>query len=907
MTSFDKSLFARVLRGLAHAVCKHPKWFVYPQIVLFVFCVIYTKNNLKIDMGRDNLVGKKMHYQQNFLKFKKEFPGEDDLVVVVESENLDRNRQFVERIGPKIQQETNLFTDVFYKGDVPSLGRKALLLVPEEDLESMRKSLGDFKPFIEKFAQATNLNSLFEIINTEFRTAKRETNAQTEALIKALPALERIVTQAKDSISRPGQAPSPGVEAIFGAGQEAQEQIYTTFAHGRIFLVNARAKSSELNSQAVERLRELVQETQLEVPGLNIGVTGEPVIELDEKIQSERDSIVASIASLIICSAIFIYAYRQTGRPLKAVFCLIIGLGFTMGFTTLAVGHLNILTITFAPILIGLAIDFGIHYITRFEEEMRRGGTVEEAIFKASVFTGQGIVTGALTTAVAFLAMGLTDFKGIQEMGIISGGGLVLCLVPMMTILPVLLMTGQQNLIDHKLGPQEEKRAKIENLWLERPGLVSLITIGLCVFSVFQFKKVYFDYDLLHMQSKGLQAVVYIEKLIHSGTKSVLFAAVVADDATQAREFADKIRTLPSVATNSFGEKQVESMGTYLTENQDKKLEIIRGIKQEIASVNFAPIDTNPVNLEELSGTLWRLMGYLGLAAEDAKTSDPQIAEQLLTLRKGLNSLRKAMLKGDPEIQPRLGNYQRALFEDLHNTFEALETQDASSRLQAKDLPDIMRNRFVGVTGKQLLMVFPQKDVWEHDNQREFVNELRSILPDDRVTGTPVQLLEYTTLLKESYQQAALYALAAIAIMVFFHFRSLGWVVLALLPVAIGTTWLLGLMGLYDIPFNPANIMTLPLVIGIGVTNGIHILNRFAEEQKPGILAKSTGKAVLVSGLTALTGFGCLMLGRHQGIESLGFVMSVGIATCMIAALTFLPALLNILIKWKWMAVKKTQ
>jgi predicted RND superfamily exporter protein len=132
-------------------------------------------------------------------------------------------------------------------------------------------------------------------------------------------------------------------------------------------------------------------------------------------------------------------------------------------------------------------------------------------------------------------------------------------------------------------------------------------------------------------------------------------------------------------------------------------------------------------------------------------------------------------------------------------------------------------------------------------------------------------------------------------LLVLFHFRSLLCVVLALVPVGIGFLWLTGLMGWLNLPFNPANIMTLPLVIGIGVTNGIHILNRFAEEQTANILARSTGKAVLVSGLTAIAGFGSLMLAKHRGIQSLGEIMSVGLTTCMIAGLTFLPALLNLL------------
>jgi predicted RND superfamily exporter protein len=220
------------------------------------------------------------------------------------------------------------------------------------------------------------------------------------------------------------------------------------------------------------------------------------------------------------------------------------------------------------------------------------------------------------------------------------------------------------------------------------------------------------------------------------------------------------------------------------------------------------------------------------------------------------------------------------------------------------DLPAQLRNRFVGITGKYLIQVYPKQDVWERRNQEEFVAVLRKV--QAKVTGTPVQLLEYTSLLKQSYQAAAWYALGAIAVLTYIHFRRVSCVILALLPVGMGTIWMVGLMGLFRIPFNPANIMTLPLIIGIGVTNGIHILNRFSEEQHPSILALSTGKAVIVSGLTTVAGFGSLILAQHRGIRSLGFIMAVGVTTCMVIALTFLPAILNELVKVGW-RIKKTQ
>src|SRR5213075_702684 len=203
--------------------------------------------------------------------------------------------------------------------------------------------------------------------------------------------------------------------ALFNAGKEAEQQIYVTFAEGRIYIVTARARVSELNAQAVQRLRVLVAETKAEVPGINVGITGEPVLEYDEMAQSQHDTTVATIVSLVLVALIFIYGYSESGRPIKATICLVVGLAYTMAFATLVVGHLNILTITFLPMLIGLAIDFGVHLVTRYEEELRQGKTERQALEKAIVYTGQGIFTGCFTTSGAFLSTSFTKFKGIQK------------------------------------------------------------------------------------------------------------------------------------------------------------------------------------------------------------------------------------------------------------------------------------------------------------------------------------------------------------------------------------------------------------------------------------------------------------------------------------------------------------
>jgi hypothetical protein len=891
----EHSFLARQLARLAAGVCRHPRWFFWPQVALFAVCVAFTVRYLKADMNRDNLVGPNQKYHLDYLSFQQEFPQPDDLVVVVESSDIEKNRQYIERIAGKMQAETNLFRDVFYQQSLGMMGRKALQFASETNLVEMRGTLLAARPFLDKFAQTTNLISLFEQINQAFRSAKPEDNAENQSLVKSLPALGRIVSQAHDALQRPGAPPSPNVATLLDNSPEALLSSYLTFNHGRLFVLTCHAPNDDLTGAVVDRLRALVQTTREEVPGVNVGITGEPVLDYDEMTQSQKDATLASILSLCLCAVIFIYGYHETGRPVKATICLLIGVGYTMALTTLTVGHLNILTITFVPMLIGLAMDYAVHLITRYEEELHHGHSEQEAITKAMVYTGQGVFTGALTTAGAFLAMCFTNFQGIKEMGIICGGGLLVCLIPMMTMLPVLLLRGRQNVLDHQIR-DDDRRARLERIWLERPVLLLGLTATMCLAAWFGARKVYFDYNLIKMQSPSLSSVVFEQTLLDSADKSLLYGAVLADSLTNAVAWQEQIERLPGVA-----DTEPPFYRDFLHPDQGSRRKLIGEVKQAVAGLHFKPPDLQPVRLRDLSGTLFYSSCYVGLAAQATGTNDPALTAQLLALSDAITDLRRDLTSGDALRQAagatKLAQFQQAFLADLRDTFQLLQQQDNTTPASVEDLPPALHHRFIGEHGKFLIQVYPKEDVWQRAAQERFVTSLRTV--DPNVTGTPVQLYVYETLLRDSYVQAAKYSLLAIALMVLIHFRSFKAMILALLPVAIGALWLAGLMGWAGVPINLANIMTLPLVIGIGVTNGIQILNRYAEEGTPGILSRSTGKAVLVSGLTAIAGFGSLVLAQHRGIRSLGIIMATGIATCMIAALICLPALLNLLGRWR--------
>jgi hopanoid biosynthesis associated RND transporter like protein HpnN len=902
MRPLHENLAGRLLGKLAQALEKYPRWFFYPQALLFLACVIFTATHLQFSTSRNDLISAEDRHRRNYLKFQEDFRARDSLVAIVESTDHEKSRAFVERLAARLRREPKLFVNIYYKGDLRLMGNKGLLFLSEKTLEELRQTLADNRALIGTFSQADNLNSFLEAVVQQFRLlgAAALDHPENEPVARALPSLERMLDQAVESVRQPTVLPAPGITTLFGdARADEGNGLYLTFGGGRLFLVTAEAASETVEPVAIKRLRELVRETQLELPGVNVGITGEPVLAQDEMEQARRDTEKAAVISLVLSAFIFIYGYHEVRRPLIATACLLVGIAYTLGFATLTVGRLNLLSLTLVPILIGVAIDFGVHLITRYEEELRRGVGGHAAVRKALVFAGLGIFTSGFTTAGAFFAMMFTRFQGVREMGLISGVGLLLCLVPMMTLLPLLLVQCRSECVEEAVTLRRiGRRERIERFYLGRPRAV--LACGACftLLAITQLPRVRFDYNLLHLQTRGLPAVGMEHKLLASGSRSILYCAVIAESLPQAVQLEARLRALPSVAS-------VISMVQYLTENQDRKLALIREIKREVAALPMPALDLRPIDLPRMTGTLATIRHYLGAGIGQLSVDNTNhwLETQLISLRDSVERLRTTIEGGGDDAVTRLTAFQQTLFTDLKETVSIIRLQDDRDRLRPEDLPPFLSDRFISATGKFALQVYPREDVWQRGPQERFVRELRRVDPE--VTGSPVLFYEYTAMLKDSFQKAAGYASGLIALLVFLHFRRLGSVLLAFLPVLMGSCWTLGLMGWLGIPFNPVNIMALTLVIGIGVTNGIHILNRFAEEAHPSILARSTGKAVLVSALTTMAGFGSLMVAKHQGIASLGQVMLIGTAMCMLASLALLPAVLNLLSALGWSMTRK--
>src|SRR5688572_128581 len=216
MRPLHEQLAGRLLHNLADRLQANPLWFVFPQLLLLVICVVYTATQLRFTTDRSDLVSPKEKYQRTHLALQEEFKYQDSLVAIVESENQDKNRHFVERLAQRLKSEPELFQDVYYKGDLKVMGPKALLFLPEETLEDLQHALTENAPIIQAFSQVNSLNSMFELVNRQLREAGATTSTQRQALSGTLPVLRRIVDDSSKSVSGMGVAPAPGIAAFFG-------------------------------------------------------------------------------------------------------------------------------------------------------------------------------------------------------------------------------------------------------------------------------------------------------------------------------------------------------------------------------------------------------------------------------------------------------------------------------------------------------------------------------------------------------------------------------------------------------------------------------------------------------------------------------------------------------------------
>jgi uncharacterized protein len=861
-----------VLRGLVR-VCYRAPWLIL-LLALLVWggSLFYARQKLEMIRDRAALVKKTDRFRMLADAVKAEFPNGDDLVVVVGRGTRQQREAFIDTLSKRIRDRKDLYFDVFAKVDLRFWRSRMLFYLTQADLRLVAQNLEKAKAWL-------------------YGPPTSDSNDIGKQARPVLPVLADLALELQKSIDTRGQADYASLwqnEVLKKAqGQELKSRLRQMFDSPDFLYHSLDATQQHLLlvrptlrwDAAIEDLQNEIRRLKPAFNDLDIGLTGKVMIQQDEVHSATRDSVQATLGSCVLVVLLFVFSFRNLWRPWMVLSALLVALGWTVGFTTLTIGHLNLLTCTFATMLIGLGVDFGIHLVYGYEDQRAEGLPPLEAMQMTMQTAGLENMVGAVTSALAFFAVCFVDFLGFQELGVIAGGGVFLCFVSMVTVLPALLFLEERYNKHIKIGDPRPRWARwladAEDFWLARPR-TTLVACGLVTAAcLVAGQRVRFDHNMLNLQDNELQSIRTELRLATSGERGLLNAHFLAPNLAEARRMTTEFAKLKTVA-------KVDSVVSLLSPQPAGKLPWITKIAGLAGELRLPP-QQNSVDAPYLQTTLAETKRAL------RKMREVPEAKTLLDV---LQHVEKTAVEAGPGpvVDNALLFFQRVR-EDVEGLLQLLREQKAQP-VTLDNLPFSVRLRSVGQTGKILLRIYPKENIWDHKNMGEFVKELQSIEPN--VIGMPVIMYYQTEALRKAFKRSGWLALGAITVVLLVHFRSVTQTLLALVPKLIGMLWMLGMMGLAGYNFNPANFIALPLILGIGLVFGVHVVHRLLLEPHRGILRQSAGPAIALSAMATMAGFGTLMTASHQGIASLGFLMTVGVGSNLLTSLILLPCLMRL-------------
>lgn len=899
----------RLFKAWSSWVCRHAGKVLLAAALTVGASLAYTVTSLGFQSDRNALLSPDLSWNRKFEDWRASFPGTDDIYVVIDSGNtaspgradrVSSAKAMAQELGEALRANENI-AQALWGFETDAFSPRSLRLLPLDEFESRLQEI----MLVEPVLASRSLQAL--LANAAATPGPGLQDGQLDAIETRLVQMTGLIDAVDTVISTPPNQ-RPSLEALLIQDQaEPKPWQPLVSENGRLYFIRVTPKKAEgtINAllPAISATRALISETLARYPGLEAGLTGIDVIETDETDAATRDSAVASAIASILIAVLMISAYGSWRTPLLAMVALLTGVVWSFGFLTLAIGHLQVLSVVFVVILMGLGVAYGVHQISHLELARHAHPDTPqgfEACVSDSLLTvGPGVVTGAITTAAAFCTTMGTDFRGVAEMGAIAGAGVILCLIAMLSVFPALL---RRFAFRHRdFTPVRGRRLTLfHEAWITpfvRHPQVTLWASGVLVTaSIFATTRLEFDYDLMNLQPRGVDSVEWQERVVRDGQQAIWTAAVVAESLDEAERLKKQLLALSGV-------DQVGGVGLLFPDDEPEKLARLSQLRERFNGALQGVLEPDVHEERGLpkDGLRAQLVSMQWMIRTALQGSAPAgLVGGLERLDEGLTRVLATMSAQGTAERERSLRVLQAEYEQFRRS-AALQIKQAldPTGLRPADLPvELMRPYLSAsgpLSGRYVLEVHPRlpkgvTSALDPDYLPGFIEQLEAVSP--YVTGVISQVYYSGHLIQNSYQLAGLYALAVVFLLVWADFRSLGDALLCLVPVAVGFAVTFGVMSALGMSINPANIIVLPLMFGIGVDSGVHILHRYRQSPSgsPPGLTSGTGKGITITSLTTMIGFGSMLMARHRGIASLGFVLSTGIGMTLLACLTVMPA-----------------
>ncbi len=891
----------RVLRRVVRLSCRRPAITVGVSLLLAAVAIAYTAHALTFKTSTRALLPQSAGYVTRYTEYAKEFGELEDIVVVVEAGSFEGARAYAARLTEALREAPVKFQRVAYRIDPKRFEGRQLLYLTTPELREIRDKIFDHQEFMESFAGDPSLARLLEGVNTQMAAAFVSNLFDIGLQDKDLPVdtrfLRVLLDQMASRLERPAPYRSPwGTLFSFGEDPPDDAGYFLSDDKSLLFILvetPPSEKGSFIGDQAaIETIREAVAKLRPAFPNVQAGVTGVPALSNDEMTAAFHDSSIADVLAFALTLLVMALAFVRVGKPLLMLGVLAVTLAWSMGVITLTVGHLTLFSVMFISIVVGIGIDYGIYYLFRYEEEIFLGRSLREALEHTAARTGPGMLAGALTAAGTFFVLMLTDFRGIQELGFIAGIAILIAWVGMITLFPAILVLVDRRHADRPRGqrPRAHQLERIRVPLLDRVvGYPRTVLIGagiLTAFSLWAVTRVGFDYNVLNLQAKGTESVAWERRILSSTGHSGFNALSSASSLEELRARQAAFEKLPSVS-------ETDSVLRVIPDDQPEKIELIKSFAPLVAPIRVGRSST--VDLDRLKQALADIKRRFDVVAVEAGAKLP--AEIRVVRDKTIEVQRLLTRSNRDSAEAALNYLQAQLYRDFVNKFYTLQRNLKPTSVTIKDVPEELRRKFIGENGRFLIQVHPKVDIWEKAGAAEFVRDLRTVDPD--ITGPPIITYEATLLMERAYLTGSVYAFVLVGGLSILMIRRMRESMLGLVPMVLGVLWTVGLMHVFGIKFNLANIWGLPLIIGTAAEFGLNVILSHLEGRPHGgpLVARSAVLGVALNGITTMVGFGSLMIASHQGIFSLGLLLTLGSACGLVAALIVLPVVLKLLVK----------
>jgi hopanoid biosynthesis associated RND transporter like protein HpnN len=865
----------RLLARWVDFVQTHAWAVIAAGVLLTAGIFYYSLTHFRINTDVNGMISEKLRFRKLENDFARAFPQLcDTIVVVIEADAPELATEARSRLAGRLREEKTAFRDVFEPGGGIFFEKNGLLYMSVDELEDFADRMTAAQPLIGFMAEDLSLRGLFSVLGQALEQPK-------DTVLKEgrLSLLFEEMRLAFDSAAANRSYHMSWQRLMLGQ-RDASRQM-RQFILARPYLD---ANSLSAGETALAKVRKIVKGLGLDRDsGVKIRITGDVALASENLIEVQNSVGVATFASLVLVGLIIYIGMGGYGRMMVAALAtLIIGLVWTTGFAIAFIGSLNMISVTFAVLFIGLGIDYSIQFCLRHKELLESGLSHRESLATTSVGIGRSLLLSCITTAIGFYAFLPTAYAGVAELGLISGTGMFISFIANLTILPALI----------ELLPVRAKKASeadavmtITKVPYRYPRFIVVVSLFLGVASAILLPRFYFDYNPLNLYDPKAESVAVVKELFRDPETTPWTISVLASGKEDAGRLAEKLRALREV-------KMVATLSDFVPENQSEKLGILSDMRL------FMPPGLGQATIKKVS----HQQDLNALNAFEKKVEEA-MAESSGKERVTLNGLYhsieefKLILKDPVNGRKAFDGLEEGLLGNLPSLLRRLDMSLQASPVDLISLPKDLTEQYLSSDGRYRVQAFPSENIMDRKALARFVKSVQAVAPD--ATDAPVSIYESGMAIVSSFRDATLYAFIAITIYLLVELRKALITVLILTPLILVMLTTAAASVLLGIPLNFANVIVVPLLLGIGVHSGIIFIVRYQSEPPKGgnMLTTSNARAALFSNLATMVSTGSLSFSSHRGIASIGILLSICICFMTVSTLVLLPALLKLVEK----------